>query len=191
MEISIVLLIIGFLLGGILNAQTILRNAKTKDTIKAVNDIFNGSHQFHKRYGAWPGTLQNAVANIPSLPAACVGNTTGVIATAAESACATEELIRSSMLKGTAGDHPIRLSGAITISLTGAPLAGVAGLPANWRNVVLIQNIDCDIAVQIDRQTDDGSTNTGNFRTALGVCGVAGIDQNENIPVASAAIRLD
>jgi len=189
-EIAIVLVIIGFLLAGILNAQSVLRNARTKDTIKAVNDMANAAQQFRDRYGAWPGTLQNAAANIPSLTAACVGNATGLIASAAESACASEELIRSSMLRGTAGS-PITLNGSVTLSVTGAALSGVAGLPTNWRNVVLIQAIDCDVAVQIDRLTDDGSTNTGNFRTAASLCGTSGADQSETTVVARAVLRLN
>ena len=35
-EISIVLVIIGLILGGILNAQSVIRNAQTKDSIKAL-----------------------------------------------------------------------------------------------------------------------------------------------------------
>lgn len=186
-EIAIVLVIIGFLLAGILNAQSVLRNARTKDTIKAVNDMAGAAQQFRDRYGNWPGVLQNAAAVIPSLNPACVGNATGVIASAAESACASEELIRSSMLRGTAGSN-ITLNGVVTLSVTGAgaALSGVAGLPANWRNVVRIQAIDCDVALQIDRSVDDGSLSTGNFRSAT-ACPA----QNEAIAVANAALRLN
>ena len=94
------------------------------------------------------------------------------------------------MLRGTAGS-PITLNGVATLSVTGAALSGVAGLPANWRNVVRIQAIDCDIAVQIDRLVDDGSTNTGNFRTVLNNCGVTGQDQVETVTVINAALRLN
>lgn len=186
-EIAIVLVIIGFLLAGILNAQSVLRNARTKDTIKAVTDMANAAQQFRDRYGNWPGALQNAVGVIPSLNPACVGNVNGVIASAAESACASEELIRSSMLRGTAGSA-ITLNGVVTISVTGAgaALSGVAGLPANWRNVVRVQAIDCDVALQIDRNLDDGSLATGNFRSAT-VCPA----QNEAILVANAVLRLN
>ena len=68
-EIAIVLVIIGLLLAGILNAQSVIRNARTKDTIKAMTDMANASQQFHDRYGAWPGTLQNATTAIPNLSA--------------------------------------------------------------------------------------------------------------------------
>ncbi len=193
MEIAIVLVIIGLLLAGILNAQSVMRNARTKDTIKAMTDMANAAQQFHDRYGAWPGTLQNAAAptgSIPDLSATCVGNATGLITTAAESACASESLIRSSMLRGDA-TRPIRTNGPTTLSVTGAALSGVAGLPVNWRNVVRIQETDCDVIVQMDRLLDDGNTTTGNFRTSAGVCGASGTDQVENLVVANAALRLN
>lgn len=189
-EIAIVLVIIGFLLAGILNAQSVLRNARTKDTIKAVNDMAGAAQQFRDRYGSWPGTLQGAVGVIPGLTASCVGNATGVIASLPESTCATEELIRSSMLRGDVTPPAvIKLNGVTTISFTGANpagLSGVTGLPANWRNVIRIQAIDCDVALQIDRATDDGILTTGNFRTAT-VCP----GQNEAIVVPNAVLRVN
>lgn len=187
-EIAIVLVIIGFLLAGILNAKSVLRNARTKDTVKAVSDIAAAAQQFRDRYGSWPGTLQNAAQAIPSLSAACVGNTSGTIATAAETACASEELIRSTMLRGDAL-NPIMLNGVSTVTFTGsaAGLAGMPGLVAlGWRNVVRIQAIDCDVALQIDRSIDDGSLTTGNFRSAT-VC--AG--QNEAVAVPNAVLRIN
>lgn len=190
-EISIVLVIIGLILGGILNAQSVIRNALTKDTIKGVNDIAAAAQQFRDRYGSWPGDLSNAVASIAALTASCNGDGNGQVNTAAEATCASEELIRSGMLKGTAGS-PITVRGSTTLSVTGATLA-LTGVPAvrfpapnNWNNVVRIQGIDCDIAIQIDRATDDGNVDTGNFRTATACAG-----QDENIPVANAVLRLN
>lgn len=191
-EIAIVLVIIGFLLAGILNAQSVMRNARTKDTIKAMTDMANASQQFRDRYGAWPGTLQT-VNVIPNLSPACVGNVTGLIASAAESACASESLIRSGMLRGSA-TLPITTSGTngvSTLSLTGAALSGVGGLPASWRNVIRIQNTDCDVILQMERLLDDGNANTGNLRVAANVCGAAGSTQAETLPVANAALRVN
>ena len=190
-EIAIVLVIIGFLLAGILNAQSVMRNARTKDTIKAVNDMAIASQQFKDRYGAWPGTLQNASTAIANVSAACVGNTTNLITSAAESACASESLIRSGVLRGDAG-QPIRTNGSTTLSVTGAAVAlsGVANL-VGWRNVVRIQTTDCDVIVQMDRLLDDGSAETGNLRTATGACGATGTSQNEALLVTNAALRLN
>ena len=185
-EIAIVLVIIGVILGGILNAQSVIRNARTKDTIKAATDMANAAQQFRDRYGAWPGTLQNAVLTIPNVTATCTGNTTGIVASAAQSACAGEELIRSGMLRGDAVS-PIRVNGIVTLSFTGAAISGVTGLPTDWRNVVRLQSIDCDIAVQMDRLTDDGNTDTGNFRTNVGNCAA----QSEQVQVANAVLRVN
>jgi type II secretory pathway pseudopilin PulG len=184
---SIVLIVIGLILTGILNAQSVIRNARIKDTIKTVLDMTAAARQFRDRYGSWPGDLSTAVASIPGLTATCNGDGNGQVGTAAESACASEELIRSGMLRGTAGS-PIRIHGSVTLSITGATaaLSGVAGLPANWVNVVRIENIDCDVAIQLDRATDDGNVTTGYFRTST-VCP----GEDENIVVANAVLQIN
>ena len=187
-EIAIVLVIIALLMSGILNSRSVIRHAQTKDIIKAVGEIAIAAQQFHDRYGAWPGDLANAGAHIPNL-SGCNGNGNGVVDNGGESDCASEELIRASMLRGDAGT-PITIHGAVVLSLTNrtfaAALPGLATLPANWINLVHIQRIDCDSALQLDRGTDDGNLTTGNFRTGT-VC--AG--QDENIPVDNAVLRLN
>lgn len=186
-EMAIVLVVIGLILTGILNAQSVIRNARIKDTIRTVLDMSAASRQFRDRYGNWPGDLPTAVASIPGLTATCIGDGNGQVGSVAESDCASEELIRSGMLRGTAGS-PIRISGSVTLSITGgaAALSGVPGLPANWVNVVRIQNIDCDIAIQLDRATDDGNVTTGYFRTNT-VCP----GEDENIVVANAVLQIN
>lgn len=187
-EIAIVLVIIGLILGGVLNARSVIRNANTKDVIKGVGDMATGAQQFRDRYGAWPGDFANAVATLPDLTAGCNGNNNGVIDTT-ESVCASESLIRSNMLRGDA-ITPITLNGTVILTVTNrvfaATLTGLNGLPASWINVVRIQNIDCDVALQLDRATDDGNVATGNFRTGT-VC--AG--QDENIAVANSVLKVN
>ncbi len=186
-ELSIVLVVIGLILTGILNAQSVIRNAQIKDTIRTVLDMAGAARQFRDRYGAWPGDLSTAVASIPNLTATCNGDGNGQVGTAAETACATEELIRSGMIRGTAGS-PVTVRGAITVSITGpgVALSGVPGLPATWVNVIRIQNIDCDIAIQLDRATDDGNVTTGYFRTNTLCPG-----EDENIAVANAVLQIN
>jgi len=188
-EISIVLVIIGLIMGGVLSGRSVIRNAQTKDVIKGVGDMAIAAQQFKDRYGNWPGDLATAVASIPGLTPACIGNNNGVIDTGAESNCASEELIRSSMLRGDAA-NAIILNGVVTLTLTNrtaaAALPGLATLPASWINVVRVQSIDCDIALQLDRALDDGNGTTGNFRT-----GTACPAQNETVVVANAVLRLN
>ena len=188
-EISIVLVIIGLIMGGVLNARSVIRNAQNKEVIKGVGDIATASQQFRDRYGAWPGDLITPNLSIPGMTPACAGNGNGVINTGAESACASEELIRASMLRGDA-TTPITLNGVVTVTLTNrtfaATLPGLGTLPTNWVNVVRVQNIDCDLAIQLDRATDDGGGATGNFRAGT-VC--AG--QDETVQVANVVLRLN
>ncbi len=187
-EMSIVLVIVGLILGGVLNARSIIRNAQTQDRIKAIKDFTVAAHQFKERYGMWPGDYSNAVANIAGLTCAN-GDGLGQVNTVAETACATQSLIRVGTLRGDVA-NPITI-GQSTYSITSPALSGVAALPASWVNVVHIQNLDCDSAVQMDRAVDDGNVDTGNFRVTAGGCGAAGNNQDENVVIANAAYRVN
>lgn len=187
-ELSIVLVIVALLVAGVLNARTIVRQVQTQDLTKALNDIAVAAQQFKDRYGMWPGDYSNAAANIVGLTCAN-GDGNGQVGSVAESACASESLIRAGFLRGTA-TVPIAIRSS-TFSITSPALSGVAGLPGNWVNVVHIQTMNCDAAVQIDRAVDDGNLASGNFRTTAALCGATNDVQNENIAVADTVWRLN
>ena len=188
-ELAIVLVIVGLLLGGILNGRTVIRSAQIQDRIKSLNEMTAAAKQFKDRYGMWPGDYSNAVANIAGLT--CVnGNGNGQVGTAAESACASESLIRSGLLRGSA-IAPITVRGS-TYSITSPALSGVVGLPGSWVNVVNISNLDCDSAVQMDRAVDDGVLTTGSFQASpAALCGATNDVQDENILVANVVYRIN
>jgi prepilin-type N-terminal cleavage/methylation domain-containing protein len=188
-EIAIVLVIVGLLLGGILNARTVIRSAQIQDRIKSLNEMTAAAKQFKDRYGMWPGDYSSAVANIAGLTSTCVGNGNGQVGTG-ESACASESLIRSGLLRGAA-TAPITVRGS-TYSVTSPALSDVASLPGSWVNVVRITNLDCDSAVQMDRAVDDGNLTTGNFRTSpADLCGATNDVPNESIAVPNVAFRIN
>jgi prepilin-type N-terminal cleavage/methylation domain-containing protein len=188
-ELAIVLVIVGLLLGGILNGRTVIRSAQIQDRIKSLNEMTAAAKQFKDRYGMWPGDYSNAVANIAGLT--CVnGNGNGQVGTVAESACASESLIRSGLLRGSA-IAPITVRGS-TYSITSPALSGVVGLPGSWVNVVNISNLDCDSAVQMDRAVDDGVLTTGSFQASpAALCGATNDVQDENILVANVVYRIN
>jgi prepilin-type N-terminal cleavage/methylation domain-containing protein len=187
-EMSIVMVIIGALLAGVLSARTIIRNSQTKDLIKSVNDFAAGVVIFKEKYAMWPGDYSSAVANIAGLTCPN-GNANGQVNSNAESNCATESLIRVGILRGVAG-QAITIRGSTILSFTGGTniLTGVpvARLPNNAINVIRVQNIDCDSALQLDRAVDDGNVDTGNFRTDA-VC----ISQDENVAIANAVLKVN
>lgn len=187
-EMALVLVIAGLVLGAVLGARSVIRNAQVQDSVRAVTDLTAAAVQFRDRFGMWPGDFTNAAALIPAL--GCPnGNGNGRIETLAESACASESLIRAAFIKGTPG-AAVTVRG-MGLSLRARTLAAVAGLPVNWVNVVELTNTDCDFAVRLDRALDDGNLNTGNVRTTANVCGASGDVQDEALQVAGIAMRLN
>jgi prepilin-type N-terminal cleavage/methylation domain-containing protein len=184
-EMSIVLVIIGLILGGLLSQSALIGVAQSKDLIAAVQDMQGAALSFRSKYGFLPGDFPNATKSISGMVApACTtdGNGNGLV-DAAEVQCATDELILAGFIRGQLGT-PLFVEGS-TISISSA--AGAGGfVPATWNNVILISSLNCDLAIQIDRAVDDGNTSTGNFVTSSACAG-----QNPSTPVASAALKLN
>lgn len=188
-EIAIVLVVIGLLIGGVLQGTALINNARTKDLIAAMQDTRAAVAAFKDRYGFLPGDMPTATANIPgmTLPACTTnGNGNGTWNTAVEGNCARDELILSGLLRGTPGSA-LRVQNS-NITFANVALAGAFAppLPATWVNVIVISNIDCDSATQLDRALDDGDTGTGNFRTSV-LC--AGQIADTTVPLA--ALRIN
>src|SRR5919205_2820897 len=82
-EIAIVLVIIGLLLGGILKGQEMITQAKIKNSIADFSGISAAYYGYQDRYRAIPGDDANANtrwAAAGALPAATSGNGNGVVA---------------------------------------------------------------------------------------------------------------
>src|SRR3954465_492365 len=77
-EIAIVLVIIGLLLGGILKGQEMITQAKIKNVIADVTGVSAAMYGYQDRYRALPGDDKGA-ARWTSAPAAVPGNGNGVI----------------------------------------------------------------------------------------------------------------
>src|SRR5580765_3017426 len=77
-EIAIVLVIIGLLLGGILKGQEMITQAKIKNVIADVTGVSAAMYGYQDRYRALPGDDKGA-GRWTSAPAAAPGNGNGVI----------------------------------------------------------------------------------------------------------------
>lgn len=76
-EIAIVVVIIGLLLGGVLKGQEMIRNARSHNLADQGNAVKAAILGFADRYRALPGDYSAAVANIPGLPNSKTTKTTG------------------------------------------------------------------------------------------------------------------
>ncbi|MEO6023238.1 MAG: prepilin-type N-terminal cleavage/methylation domain-containing protein, partial [Burkholderiales bacterium] len=69
-EIAIVLVIIGLLLGGILKGQELVQNARVRNLADQQNAVAAAYYAFQDRYRALPGDYAAAMTNIPNVTAA-------------------------------------------------------------------------------------------------------------------------
>lgn len=64
-ELAIVLMIIGLLIGGVLRGQEMMENARLQNVIKQVNSFSGAYYTFLDAYSAKPGDIATATARIP------------------------------------------------------------------------------------------------------------------------------
>ncbi|MBS0236276.1 MAG: prepilin-type N-terminal cleavage/methylation domain-containing protein [Proteobacteria bacterium] len=82
-ELSIVILIIGLLIAGIMYALNLVQQARVRTVINESNDFINQLQAFNDKYGSFPGDFPNAGSvwgtNCASPASGCNGNGDGYI----------------------------------------------------------------------------------------------------------------
>lgn len=180
-ELAIVLVIIGLLLGGVLKGQELINNARVKNLAADFRNVPVFIYGYQDRYRALPGDDANAVAHVGGLaattPALTLAN--GQINGNWDSNTQTDESILF-------WQH-VRLA-RLAAGPTAAP-AGAAGVPAFVPTnsvggrmgvssvppitgmlgsyYVCSAGIEAQFALQIDTTLDDGVTTTGAVQTVL------------------------
>lgn len=186
-EIAIVLVIIGLLLGGVLKGQELIQNARVRNIIAQQDGIKAAYFGFQDRYrgvpGDYPATL--ALANIPGVanaagacPIAVCGTapnaSNGTIDTAQESITAWFHLSRAGFLTGTYDgigvaatqtNSPTNPYASFMQIISDAVYQGNGGVLRN--NVKTGVGIPSTILGEVDRKIDDGDPNTGELRFSL------------------------
>ncbi len=152
-EIAIVMVIIGLLLGGVLKGQEMMTNAKIKRISNDFNGISAATFSYLDRYSSLPGDDPNAAARWGG--AIVSGNGNGVINNA-ERADAWAHLRASGLVAGVGAIDPTHaFGGTIRLQATGAGINST---------VICMLNMPGKVAEIIDRQVDDGNGNSGEFR---------------------------
>jgi len=183
-EIAIVLVIIGLLLGGILKGQEMITQAKIKNLINDFNGVTVAITSYQDRYRALPGDDQNATTRWTT-QAPGKGNGDGVIAgtynandtggTAGAPADGKESNLFwqhlriagfvSGLTTGTGSGTPaFNAAGGLVGVESG--VAGTSGLGFT-STIVCFSNLPDKIASALDGQMDDGAPNTGTVRAQL------------------------
>jgi prepilin-type N-terminal cleavage/methylation domain-containing protein len=181
-EIAIVLVIIGLLLGGILKGQEMITQAKIKNVISDFSGISAAYHGYVDRYKRIPGddpcagTTNSAIAAstcgtaVGRWVGASHGDGNGVVAGKYNSTTNTDEsrlwwdhLRRAGFVSGVGDSQPFNaLSGQLGVqtgdSAGGTALAGFAGI------IICSANLPDKIAIAADTQMDDGVSNAGTVR---------------------------
>jgi prepilin-type N-terminal cleavage/methylation domain-containing protein len=183
-EIAIVLVIIGLLLGGILKGQEMITQAKIKNVIADFSGISAAYHGYVDRYRKIPGD-DPCAGDQPSAPSASTcgtatarwsgarhGDGDGIVAGKYMSTTSTDEsrqwwdhLRRSGFVSGTGDLQPFNaLTGILGVQTgnAGSPPAAVLG---GFTGIIVCSaNLSDKIAIAADTQMDDGVPNTGSVR---------------------------
>ena len=179
-EIAIVLVIIGLLLGGVLKGQELINTARVRALNNSVDGITAAWFSFQDRYRAFPGDyLQaKAVVNLPGVTAGGDGN--GRVGVTGASTDSPDE-------RGLVWTH-LEAAGYITGSYSGAGVAAgseyncaaticpdngfgtgmsifhgteVQSSTVAAHELITGQGIPVEVIAELDRKIDDDAPNTG------------------------------
>jgi len=182
-EIAIVLVIIGLLLGGVLKGQELITSARVRNIISQQDGVKAAFFGFLDRYRAYPGDYSQATTTIPgcAAPTACQdGNNDGQItangvngATIDEQIAVWEHLSRAGFINGsyTYGASPETPTSAPT-NPYGRFLQLIydnvySGATGPRHNLKTGNQIPSDILAEVDRKVDDGSATGGSLRFSV------------------------
>ena len=177
-EIAIVLVIIGLLLGGILKGQEMITQAKIKNVIADMSGVSAAMYGYQDRYRALPGDDKAAAGRWSGSPTPGSGTTgNGVIegkwtATSVEATIFWDHLRRAGFVSGSGVENPFNaVSGKMGVqtsdgagSTTG--VLGDGGTPATAYTALILcsAGLPDKIAISVDAQMDDGLGKKGSVR---------------------------
>lgn len=184
-EIAIVLVIIGLLLGGILKGQEMITQAKIKNVVADFSGISAAYYGYQDRYRAIPGDDPGAAARWAG---AFVGGGNGQVGGTYNNVCPTplialspeschwwDHLRRAGFVAGSGGLQPFNAVTGLLGVQTGdgaavvGPTLGTTALGAGGFSglIVCSANLPDKIAIAVDTQMDDGIPISGTVRGLL------------------------
>ncbi len=180
-EIAIVLVIIGLLLGGVLKGQEMITSSKVNGTISAMEGYKSAFYAFQDRYQTVPGDSATAATLVGNGAINCTANCgDGLITLWTNTSLVSNHLAASGFYKGpfatvypnaqptTLNSAANSFNGALYIG-TGLQFSGGVTAAAGTIAKTYIfsgNNIPSKLMADIDRKIDDGNPLTGSFRNS-------------------------
>jgi prepilin-type N-terminal cleavage/methylation domain-containing protein len=175
-ELAIVLVIIGLLLGGVLKGQDLISNAKAKNMIADFKNAQIFIYAYQDKFRALPGDDANVKAHVNGADAAGVatagnGKIDGQwdsITVTDESALFWQHVRLAGLATGPTSTSDAQYfprnaeTGRIGVQSAGADFNEITGMTGTY--AVCSANIPGRIAKQIDVTLDDGETSSGAVR---------------------------
>lgn len=191
-EIAIVLVIIGLLLGGVLKGQELINTARVRALNNTVDGITAAWFSFQDRYRAFPGDYTQADVNLPGLPTNGDGN--GLVGIDAggdspeERAMVWMHLQAAGYITGGFDDAAATVANANEYGcpVTVCPDNGFgAGMNLNYgvmrqaaggnaHELITGRGIPVEVIAELDRKVDDGTPDSGAMQ--LGVAGTGWVE---------------
>src|SRR5262252_4691799 len=184
-EIAIVLVIIGLLLGGVLKGQELITGARVRNMISQQDGIKAAFFGFQDRYRALPGDYAAASTNIAGV--SIVGNGNGRIEAGTGGALHEEILVwnhltaagflngsytmaNSSVAAPAASNNPVNPYSVFLTLVYDQNYGVTAGKPQK-HNLKTGSQVPVEIMAEVDRKIDDGLPDAGGFQFSVYVPG--------------------
>jgi len=193
-EIAIVLVIIGLLLGGVLKGQELINTARVRALNNNVDGITAAWFSFQDRYRAFPGDYATAqsILNLPGAPEG--GNANGQVDTIAEAGRIWVHLEAAGYITGGYTDDGVEIAldeyasstanspdngfGSGMVLSHGSEIFNLDGVtvasPAH--ELISGRGIPVEVLAELDRKVDDGEAVTGAMQIGNGGAGWDGTE---------------
>lgn len=173
-EIAIVLVIIGLLLGGVLKGQELINTARVRALNNSVDGITAAWFSFQDRYRAFPGDYVNAKAsvNLPGAPAG--GDGDGIVEDEDERGLVWAHLEAAGYINGGYSGAVLADDKEYTCPTTICPDNGfgtgmsifhganvLSGTAVKAHELITGQGIPIEVIAELDRKIDDDAPASG------------------------------
>jgi len=157
-EVAIVMVIIGLLIGGVLKGQEMIQNAKVKRFVQQGDDLRASVMAFYDKYGMYPGDENNTSA--PVNDNGLSGDNDGHMENNVERYELFNDLQRANLISGTyngTNELPQHVFGG-DVSVQWVPAYGTT------THYIYYENVPRNVCIEIDAKYDDGNYRTGQIR---------------------------